>query len=100
MSLQPLCPSWRPGRPLSSASLRCGLPPFGLAADEGDRDVPHRRVGLGAMPMPFARLDVRDIADVDLLLLALGRHHAGARGPDQHLVAIMGVTDCGAALAE
>src|SRR5207244_10090554 len=76
------------------------LSPGGLAADGGNRVMPHRRVGLGAMPMALAGLDVYDITDIDLTLLALVCHHAGARGHDQHLVAVMGVPSCGAALAE
>src|SRR4029077_2472181 len=44
------------------------LAPFGLAADRRDRDMAHRRVGLGAVPMPLASLDVHDVADVDLKL--------------------------------
>jgi hypothetical protein len=32
---------------------------------------------------------VRDIADVDLALLGLGCHDAGARGHDQDLIAIV-----------
>jgi hypothetical protein len=39
-----------------------------LTADERDRDVPHRRVGLSAMPMAFTGLDVHDVAHVDLTL--------------------------------
>src|SRR6266478_412392 len=76
------------------------LPPGGLAADGGDRDMPHRRVGLGAVPMALTGLDVHDITDIDLTLLALVCHHAGARGHDQHLVAVMGMPSRGAALAE
>ena len=72
----------------------------GLTADGCDRDVAHRRVGLGAMPMAFAGLDVHDIADVDLTLLMLRRHHAGTRGHDQHLVAVMRMPPRGATLAE
>src|SRR6266404_4039620 len=76
------------------------LPPGGLAADGGDRDMPHRRVGLGAMPMALTGLDVHDITHIDLTLLPLVCHHAGARGHDQHLVAVMGVPSRGATLAE
>src|SRR6266436_6790225 len=76
------------------------LPPGGLAADGGDRDMPHRRVCLGAMPMALTSLDVHDITDIDLTLLALVCHHAGARGHDQHLVAVMGMPARRAPLAE
>src|SRR5215469_11979250 len=76
------------------------LPPCGFAADCRDRDVPHRRIGLGAMPMALAGLDVHDIADIDLTLLVLVCHHAGARGHDQYLVAVMRVPSGRAALAE
>jgi hypothetical protein len=37
-----------------------------LAADGSDRDVTHRRVGLGAVPVAFTALDGHDIADDDL----------------------------------
>src|SRR6516165_333166 len=76
------------------------LPPGGFAADRGDRDVPHGRIGLGAMPMAFAGLDVHDIAHIDLTLLVLVCHHARARGHDQYLVAVMRVPSGRAALAE
>src|SRR5439155_23397518 len=72
----------------------------GLAADEGDRYMPHRRIGLGAVPMAFAGLDVHDIADVDLALFLLRRDHAGARGDDQDLVAVMRMPSRSATLAE
>lgn len=71
-----------------------------LTADECDRDMPHRRIGSGAMPMAFTRLDVHDITDIDLSLFMLRCHHAGARGHDQHLVTVMGMPSRGAALAE
>src|SRR6516164_6071845 len=62
--------------------------------------MPHRRVGLGAMPMALAGLDMHDIAHIDLSLLMLRGHHAGARGYDQYLVAVMRVPSRRAALAE
>src|SRR5215469_929353 len=62
--------------------------------------MPHRRVGLGAMPMTFAGLDMHDIAHIDLSLLMLRGHHAGARGHDQYLVAVMRVPSRRAPLAE
>src|SRR5260370_14799509 len=65
------------------------LSPSGLTPNQGDRDMTHRRIGLGAMPMAFAGLDMHDIADVDLTLFMLRRHHAGARRHDQDLVAGM-----------
>ena len=47
--------------------LRCGnLSVGGLTADEGDRDVPHRRIGLSAMPMAFPGFDMDDVTDIDL----------------------------------
>src|SRR6266446_6433892 len=73
--------------------------PGGLTANCRDRDMPHRRIGLGAMPMAFAGLDVHDIA-VDLALIMLRRHHPGARGHDQDLVAVMGMPSGRATLAE
>lgn len=74
--------------------------PLGLTADQRDRDVPHRRIRLGAVPVAFAGLDVHDIADIDLFLLVLGCHHAGPRDHDQDLIAVMRVPARGAALAE
>ena len=74
--------------------------PLGLAAGQRDRDVPHRRVGLGAVPVAFAGLDMRDVADIDLALFALVGDHAGAGHDDQQLVAIMRVPAGRAALAE
>ena len=53
-----------------------------LDCNECDRDMPHRRIGLGAMPMAFTGLDMHDITHVDLTLLVLVCHHAGARGHD------------------
>src|ERR1019366_6304617 len=76
------------------------LPPGSLTANRRDRDVAHRRIGFGTMPMAFTGLDVHDIAHVDLTLFPLVRHHAGARGHDQYLVAGMGMPARGAALAE
>jgi hypothetical protein len=71
-----------------------------LTANECDRDMPHRRVALGAMPMAFTGLDVHDVAHIDLTLFMLRRHHAGARGDDQDLVARMRMPTRGATLAE
>ncbi len=62
--------------------------------------MPHRRIGLGAMPMAFAGLDVHDITQINLTLFMLRRHHAGARGHDQYLVAGMRMPSRGAPLAE
>src|SRR5438105_2390627 len=62
--------------------------------------MPHRRIGLSAMPMALTGRDMRDIAHVDLALFVLRRHHAGARGHDQDLVAAMGVPARRATLAE
>src|SRR5215469_16954354 len=76
------------------------LPPSGFAADGGDRDVSHCRISLGAVPMALAGLYMHDIADIDLTLFALVRHHARARRHDQYLVAIMRMPARRAALAE
>ena len=76
------------------------LSPLGLTANERDRNVPHGRIGFGAMPMALASLDVRHITDVDLALLMLRRHDAGSRSHDQDLVAIVGMPSRVAALAE
>ena len=72
----------------------------GLAADRCDRDMPHRGIGLGAMPMALAGLDMHDIAHVDLALFMLVCDYTGARGHDQHLVAVMRMPSRGATLAE
>ena len=72
----------------------------GLTANGRDRDMPHRRIGLGAMPMAFTSLDVHDITHVDLTLFVLRRHHAGARRHDQDLIAVMRMPPRRAALAE
>jgi len=88
------------------AQLQCGLrydlrlTVGSLTANGRDRDMPHCRIGLGAMPMAFASLDMHDITHVDLVLFVLRRHHAGARRYHQDLVAVMRVPSCGAALAE
>ena len=50
-----------------SPSGPTALSPAGLTADGRDRDVPHRRIGLGAMPMAFTGLDVHDVARMTLL---------------------------------
>lgn len=49
--------------------------------------------------MPFAGPDLGDVPKVDLALLALCRHHAGAERDDQHLVAGGDVLSRGATLA-
>src|SRR5215475_11592254 len=72
-----------------SATRGARLSPLGLAANERDRNVPHGRIGLGAVPMALASLDVRHVTDVDLPLLMLRRHDAGARSHDQDLIAIV-----------
>jgi hypothetical protein len=54
--------SW-PGGLLSAPFA--ALSPGGLTADECDRDVPHCRIGLGAMPMPLAGLDLHDVTNSD-----------------------------------
>src|SRR5207253_5429454 len=57
-------------------------------------------VGLGAVPMALAGLDVNDVADLDLPLLVLVGDLAGARGHDEDLVAGMRVPAGRAALAK
>src|SRR6266481_5579150 len=56
-------PTGRPPREFRGSPVRFAragalaekeLSPGGFAADGRDRDVPHRRIGLGAMPMAFA----------------------------------------------
>src|SRR5215207_10421199 len=87
-------------RPGTNEARVEALAPLGLAADRRDRDVAHRRVGLGAVPVALAGLDVHDVADIDLVLLVLVGHHARARRHDQDLVAGVGVPAGRAALAE
>src|SRR5215831_20381110 len=77
-----------------------GLAPGGLAADEGDRDVAHRRIGLRAVPMALAGLDLHNVARIDFALFVLVGDHAGARGHDQNLIAVMRMPSGRAALAE
>lgn len=57
-------------------SSRSPLAPGRLAVDERDRDVAHRRIGLGAVPMTLAGLDMSDVAYIDLALLVFCRHDA------------------------
>src|SRR5215472_11919999 len=76
------------------------LSPGGFAADGGDRDMPHCRIGLGAMPMAIAGLYVHDITDINLTLPVLVCDHPRARGHDQYLVAVMRMPARRAALAE
>jgi hypothetical protein len=75
----------------------------GLTASEGDRDMPHRRIGLSAMPMALTGLDMRDIAHVDLGILhslhgawrtcGLGRKlDSSGRRPARHYVEIVPLT--------
>ena len=45
--------------------------------------IAHRRISLGAVPMPLAGLDLHDIAHVDFMLFMLRRNHAGACGHDR-----------------
>src|SRR5215470_2606826 len=82
------------------AAVQLNLSPLGLTANECDRHMPHRRIGLGAMPMALAGLDVCHIADVELALLMLRRHDAGARSHDQDLIAIVDMPTRVATLAE
>src|SRR5262249_21152618 len=56
-------------------SWRRDLSVGGLTADQRDRDMPHRRIRFGAMPMAFTSLDMDDVADIDLALILLCRHH-------------------------
>ena len=60
------------------ATLQSQLPPGRLAAHQGNRDMAHCRIGLGAVPMPLTRLDLYDVSRIDFALLTLGCHHAGA----------------------
>ena len=56
-------------------SWRRDLSVGGLTADQRDRDMPHRRIRFGAMPMAFTSLDMDDVAEIDLALFLLCRHH-------------------------
>ena len=49
-----------------------------LTADKCNRDMPHRRIRLGAVPMALTGFDVDDIADIDLALFVLCRRQARA----------------------
>jgi hypothetical protein len=42
-----------------------------LTADGGNRDMRHRRIRLGAMPVPLTGLDVHDVTDRDFALFLL-----------------------------
>ena len=53
-----------PEHALLGSPEKARFPPGGLAADGGDRDVAHCRIGLGAVPMAFAGLDVHDVVTV------------------------------------
>jgi hypothetical protein len=58
------------------------LSPLSLTTNERDRNVPHGRIGLGAMPMALTSLDVCYVTDVDLSLFMFRGHDAGARRHD------------------
>ena len=76
------------------------LSPDRLAVHERNGDMPHRCIGLGAMPVSLSRLDMHDITHIDLALLMLRGHHSRARSYDQQLIAAVRVPTCRAALAE
>src|ERR1700689_3903772 len=76
------------------------LAPDGLAAGQGDGDVTHRGIDLGAVPMALARFDVSDVTDLDLKPLGFRGNPAAARGDDQDLIAVVNVPASVAALAE
>jgi hypothetical protein len=83
--------------PVQRLVARAILSPGRLAA--GEVDPCHRRMGHGAVTMAFVGLNVRDVTDIDLVLFLLVRNHAGARGGDQNLVAVMRMRSCRASLA-
>jgi hypothetical protein len=72
-----------------SRSVIARLTECGLTANECDRDMSHRRIALGAMPMPFTGLDMHYVTHINFTLFVFRRHHPGARGHDQNLVAVM-----------
>jgi hypothetical protein len=75
---RPACHECRLAGELPHISPARRLSPGGLTADGRDGDMPHRRIRLRAMPVAFTGLDMHDITDIDLTLLTLRRHHAGA----------------------
>ena len=83
--IMPLPRRWGAGK----RALRPSLAPGGLAPDRRKRDMGHRRLRLGPVPMPLARLDLHHVPHLDLALLVFGRDIASARSHDQELVAIM-----------
>jgi hypothetical protein len=59
-------------------SIRKCLSVGGLTAGQCYRDMPHGRIGFGAMPVALTGPDMDDIADIDLALFVLCCHHPGA----------------------
>jgi hypothetical protein len=47
-----------------------------MTAHKRDRDVTHRGIRFGAMPVPLTRLDMHNITYIDLTLFMLGGDHA------------------------
>ena len=54
--------------------------PDGLTACQSDADVSHRGIGFGSVPVALTRLDVSDVADLDLKSLGFGSDPPAARG--------------------
>src|SRR5215475_15941818 len=71
-----------------------------LTANCRNGDMRHRRISLGAVPVPLARLDVNDIAHGDLTLFLLYGNYASTGCDHQDLVAVMGMPSSGGPLAE
>lgn len=73
---------------------------FRLAAGHGHSNVRHRGIGLCAMPVPLAGLDVHHIADTDLTLFFIGRHGTTAGCDHQDLITIVSVPAGGRSLVK
>ena len=80
--------SWRHEKlARARAPARVKLSGGRLTADGRNRDMRHRRIRLGAMPVPLTCLDVHDIVDGYLTLFRVGCGHASAGCDHQGLVA-------------
>ena len=71
-----------------------------LAAGGCNRDMRHRRIGLGPMQVALAGLDVHDIADGDLALFRVRRDRPSARRDHQDLVTVVGMPPGSRAIAK
>src|SRR5215471_6240232 len=74
--------------------------PLALALGGRDGDMGHRRIRLGAMPVPLPGLNVHDIADGYFALFMLRGDDAATRRDDQNLVTGMRMPPRCSALAK